>query len=125
VAFNIGKQQAGVINNVAGDQTIQGDLRGSLTIDGAEGRVLLAQLRRELRAGALSADTRAAVERELDACDTELDRPQPNPIPLRDRLASVAQLLVSAGAMVSAGTGFGAALAALAAWLGRLGEPIR
>jgi hypothetical protein len=125
VAFNIGKQQAGVINNVAGNQTIQGDQRASVTIDGTEGRLLLARLRDEVRAGDLAAATRATVERELDACDGELGRPQPNPISLRDRLAKVAQVLVSAGAIVSAGTGLGAALAALAGWLGRLGEPIQ
>jgi hypothetical protein len=125
VSFNIGKQQAGVINNVAGDQTIHGGQHGSVFIDANEGRVLLAKLRRELRAGELTARTRTTVEGELEACEAELDRPQPNPIPLRDRLANVAQVLVSAGAIVSAGTGLGAALAALAGWLGRLGEPIR
>lgn len=125
MVFNIGSQQAGVINNVAGDQTIRGDQQGSITIEGGVGRTLLAQLRRELGTAALPADTRAAVESELDACDTELQRPDPDPQPLRDRLAKVAQVLVSAGAVVSAGTGLGAALAALAGWLGQLGEPIR
>jgi hypothetical protein len=87
--------------------------------------LLLARLRHEVRAGDPAADTRATVERELDACDAELDRAQPNLIPLRDRLANVAQVLVSAGGIVSAGTGLGAALAALAGWLGRLGQPVQ
>jgi hypothetical protein len=125
VAFNIGKQQAGVINNVAGDQTIYGDQHGSVTIDTNQGRVLLAKLRRELRVGELAAGTRSSVESELDACEAELDQPQPSSLRLRDRLANIAHILVSAGAVVSAGTGLGAALGALAGWLGGLGEPIR
>jgi hypothetical protein len=125
VVFYIGNQQAGVLNNVAGDQTIEGGQRGSAAIDVAAGRSLLAQLRREVSARALPADTRTAVERDLDACDIELERPEPDPKLLHHRLANVAQVLVGIGAVVSAGTGLGAALAALAAWLGPLGDPIR
>jgi hypothetical protein len=65
------------------------------------------------------------VERDLDACDVELEQPEPDPKLLHHRLANVAQVLVGIGAVVSAGTGLGAALAALAAWLGPLGDPIR
>jgi hypothetical protein len=125
VVFYISNQQAGVLNNVAGDQTIEGGQHGSVAVDRAVGRSLLAQLRREVSERALPADTRTIVERDLDACDVELERPEPNPKLLHDRLANVAQVLVGVGAVVSAGTGLGAALGALAAWLGPLGEHIR
>lgn len=118
MVFNIGNQQAGVINNVAGEQIVTGPQQGSVTIDIGAGRPLLERLRREVEKAALPEQTRASVETELDACDTELAKPEPDRRSLQACLANVAQVLTSVGAIASAGTGLGAALSAVAAWLG-------
>ncbi|MFD0350044.1 hypothetical protein ACFQ0M_36510 [Kitasatospora aburaviensis] len=45
MVFNIGNQQGGVVNNVAGDQTVHGGQSGHLTADGQDVRGLVGELR--------------------------------------------------------------------------------
>jgi hypothetical protein len=125
MTFNIGNQQAGQINNVAGDQTIHGGQHGALVLDVEQGRTLLADLRRQVAAASLPDGARTAALGHIDACERALDGGEPDARSLGSRLGTVAQVVVTAGAVVSAGTGIGAALAAVAAWLGPVGESIR
>jgi hypothetical protein len=125
VSFNIGNQQAGVVNNVAGDQTIHGGQHGALVLDVEQGRMLLADLRRQVAGASLPDGDRTAALADIDACERALDRDEPNAPSLASRLGAVAQIVITAGAVVSAGTGIGAALAAIAAWLGPVGNSIR
>ncbi len=125
MTFNIGNQQAGQINNVAGDQTIYGGQHGALVLDVERGRTVLADLRRQVAAASLPDGARTAALGHIDACERALDGDEPDARSLGSRLGTVAQVVVTAGAVVSAGTGIGAALAAVAAWLGPVGESIR
>jgi hypothetical protein len=125
VTFNIGNQQAGVVNNVAGSQTIHGGQHGALVLDVERGRTLLADLRCQVAAASLPDVDRTAALRDIDACERALDGDEPDARSLGSRLGAVAQVVVTAGAVVSAGTGVGAALAAIAAWLGPVGNSIR
>lgn len=126
MTFNIGNQQAGQINNVANDQTIYGGQHGSVGgVDVERGRTVLADLRRQVAAASLPDGARTAALGHIDACERALDGDEPDARSLGSRLGTVAQVVVTAGAVVSAGTGIGAALAAVAAWLGPVGESIR
>jgi len=125
VTFNIGNQQAGVVNNVAGNQTIHGGQHGALVLDVERGRMLLADLRRQVASASLPDGDRTAALGDIDACERALDGDEPDARSLGSRLGAVAQVVVTAGAVVSAGTGIGAALAAIAAWLGPVGNSIR
>jgi fructose-1,6-bisphosphatase/inositol monophosphatase family enzyme len=125
MSFIIGSQRAGVVNNVGRDQTIHGGQHGELVLDVERGRTLLAELRRQVAAASLPDGDRTAVLGDIDACVRAVHRDEPDARSLGSRLAAVAQVVVTAGAVVSAGTGIGAALAAIAAWLGPVGHSIR
>jgi hypothetical protein len=125
VTFNIGNQHGGIVNNVARDQTIHGDQRGAMVLDVARGRALLAELRREVQAAPLPAGDRVSALGDIEACDRALDDPDPDPHSIGDRLGALTRVVLAAGAVASAGTGIGAALGALAAWLGPVGEAVR
>ena len=125
MTFNIGNQQAGAINNVVGDQTIHGGQHGALVLDVERGRMLLAELRRQVAAASLPDGERTAALGDIDACERALDGNEPDARSLASRLGAVAQVVVTAGAVVAAGTGIGGALAAIAAWLGPMGNSIR
>jgi hypothetical protein len=125
VTFNIGNQHAGVVNNVAGSQAIHGGQHGALALDVERGRTLLADLRRQVAAASLPDGDRTTALGDIDACERALDGDEPDARSLASRLGAVAQVVVMAGAVVSAATGIGAALAAIATWLGPAGNSIR
>ncbi|MEV0532866.1 hypothetical protein [Kitasatospora sp. NPDC050463] len=124
MVFNIGNQQGGVINNVAGDQTVRGGLSGHFTADGQDVRVLVGDLRTAVERAQLPPVLAPEVRTELDALDTEVARPEPDREAVAGRLTRITRLLTSAGALVAAGTGLLGPLSALAGWLGALGQPI-
>ncbi|WP_380282355.1 hypothetical protein [Kitasatospora purpeofusca] len=124
MVFHIGSQQGGVINNVAGDQTVHGGQRGRLTADGRDVRELVGELRAAVDRAPLPPAVAPEVRSELDALDTEVARPEPDREAVAGRLTRVTHLLSSAGALVAAGTGLIGPLSALAGWLGTLGGPI-
>ncbi|MFE6869190.1 hypothetical protein ACFVFS_21855 [Kitasatospora sp. NPDC057692] len=124
MVFNIGSQQGGVINNVAGDQTVHGGQRGHLTADGRDVRELVGELRAAVEREPLPPAVAPEVRSEIDALDTEVARPEPDREAVAGRLTRVTRLLTSAGALVTAGTGLIGPISALAGWLGTLGRPI-
>ncbi|MER7702614.1 hypothetical protein ABTX81_06935 [Kitasatospora sp. NPDC097605] len=124
MVFNIGSQQGGVVNNVAGDQTVHGGQRGRLTADGRDVRELVGELRTAVDRAPLPPAVAPEVHSELDALDTEVTRPEPDREAVAGRLTRVTRMLSSAGALVAAGTGLIGPLSALAGWLGTLGRPI-
>ncbi len=117
--FNIGSQQAGVINNVDGDQTIHGGQTGNAVTDP---RALLDRVRQEL--ATLPSAITSRVYPELDAVDAELAAPQPNQPAAISRLGRVINTLTSAGALAMTGSGLLASLTALANSFGQLGRPL-
>jgi hypothetical protein len=120
MSFNIGSQHANMINNVQGDQTIHGGQHATITSP-TEARRVIRELRDEVAAlGGDDSDTSEAV-RELDEMDHALEAADPDPAELGQRLGRVAEILSSAGAIVSAGAGVGSAIMRIATWLGPFG----
>jgi hypothetical protein len=124
VTFNIGSQQAGIVNNVAGDQTITGgQTTGAVDIRRARDQVL--ELRRQVELAGLPEPVRSSAVDELDGMEGDLAKPEPDVHSLARRLQRITELVLSAGALASAGTALGTPLLALSGLLGVLGEPIR
>ncbi|AWS43028.1 hypothetical protein [Streptosporangium sp. 'caverna'] len=117
MTFNIGNQQAVNINNVGGDQTVQGGQQGTFLAgepgDWAESLVTRLQ--------ALGLRVEAA---EAEAVQTELARSQPDRQGIATRLIRLTDALNSAGAIAQAGESLRGPLMALASWLGALGAPV-
>ncbi|MBD9724314.1 hypothetical protein [Streptomyces caniscabiei] len=124
MAFNIGNQQGGVVNNVAGNQTVHDGQSAVFTAGGQEVRGLVRELRASIERTSLPPAIEPEVRAELDSLDKEVARPEPDREAVAGRLGRITQLLSSAGALVTAGTGLIGPLGALAGWLGALGEPI-
>jgi hypothetical protein len=114
MAFNIGSQQAGVINNVDGNQTVHGGQIGNVV---ADPRALLATL-------PLPDAVTSRIYPELDAVDAELRSPQPNQPAVISRLGRVVSTLKSAGVLAAAGSGLLASLTTLVNSFGELGRPL-
>lgn len=126
MSFNIGNQNAGVVNNVAGDQHIQGGQHGvSISRDDAASA---ASALREILAttdlGNLSVEERADVHEAAAEIDEELSQPHPSAEKVGGRLEHLTKLLSAAGALAGAGGALLAPLTNLAQWLGPLGSAI-
>jgi hypothetical protein len=114
--FNIGSQQAGSINNVAGDFNV-GTFESSLQT----GNQLVTDLRRALDQTEMPARTRTEVGRELNAVERELGRPQPDKATVAERLERLTKMLTGAGALATAANTVLPILHTLAGWLGGAG----
>ncbi|WP_395293475.1 hypothetical protein ACF9IK_07620 [Kitasatospora hibisci] len=124
MVFNIGNQQGGVVNNVAGDQTVHGGLSGHLTADGRDVRSLVGDLRAAVEQAQLPPAVAPGVRAELDSLDTEVNRPEPDREAVAGRLTRITRMLSTAGDLAAAGAGLIGPISALAGWLGALGRPI-
>ncbi|KAB1984172.1 hypothetical protein [Streptomyces triticiradicis] len=124
MVFNIGNQQGGVVNNVAGDQTVHDGQSAVFTAGGQEVRGLVRELRASIERTALPPAIEPEVRAELDSLDEEVARPEPDRKAVAGRLGRITRLLSSAGALATAGTRLIGPLGALAGWLGALGQPI-
>jgi hypothetical protein len=122
MTFNIGKQEAGTINNVAGDQTINGGQTGVLS--NADAIAILRELRAELGASEVPAPVSAAGAIELDAAQHEIENDAPRPHVVAEHLERFTKIATAAGAAVSAGSKLGTSLLALAHWLGPAGAAL-
>jgi hypothetical protein len=120
VSFNIGQQNGGVINNVAGDQTIYGGQTGTI-VSVQEALAAVGQVRRELDGCALAPDTRAAATRELHGMEQDLRQPSPDKATIGESLTRLTKLLVTTGALATGTTSLLSALSGLATWLGHFG----
>jgi hypothetical protein len=119
VTFNIENQNAGVINNVAGDQRVTGGQSGTLvTLDAARAAV------QGLRDVIASTPALEGADADLDEIDAEMRKDAPDRPTVADRLRRLTGLLVSAGSVVSSGAAIVGPLQTLVAWLGQVGEPI-
>ena len=114
--FNIGQQQAGVINNVGGDLNVD-RIEGTLE----DGNQLLADLRAALDRTPMPEPARVKAGSVLDEVERELERPQPDKPRIAARLEGLTRLLGSAGALATAADHLLPVLGRLAAWLGPAG----
>ncbi|MER7756145.1 hypothetical protein [Kitasatospora sp. NPDC097643] len=124
MVFNIGSQQAGVINNVAQDQHVHDGQSGAISVGAPELTELLGTLREAVGREQLPPAVAPQVAAELDAVGQEAAQPEPDREVVADRVTRVTRLLREAGAAVTAGTSLFAALSGVAGWLGTLGQPI-
>jgi hypothetical protein len=115
-------QQGGVVNNVAGNQTVHGGQSAVFTAGGQEVRGLVRERRSSGRCCRRQSSQRWGPE--LDSLDEEVARPEPDREAVAGRLGRITRLLSSAGALATASTGLIGPLGALAGWLGALGQPI-
>ena len=109
--FNIGSQNARLVNNVGGNQYNEA---------GAGPEEMIRRVQRALSQAGLSEGARVEASQHLDAVLDELTHQKPRKAAIAERIGHLTKLLVSAGAVVSAGTALGGPLAALAAGLGAL-----
>jgi hypothetical protein len=125
MVFNIGSQQGGVFNNVAGNQNVYGDQHAGAPLDLGDVRDLLQQLQNTIHRSPLPATTSHRARAEIDAAVAASTDQRPDKGKIAGHLTRLAGLLSAAGALATAGTALGAPLAVLAGWLGSLGDPIR
>jgi hypothetical protein len=97
-----GNQNAGVINNVGGDQVNYGDTRGSI----GEIRQELADvatIRELLKTVPLTESDRAATKDAVDRLEGELKKPEPDKSKAAGALEDLTGILKAAGALAGAG----------------------
>jgi hypothetical protein len=126
MTFNIGSQSGGVINNVGGDQHVQGGQHG-VQISQQEAAAASAALREILATAdlrALGEAERTAVKAEAAAIDEEMAAPEPSREAVGARLQRLTSMLSTAGAFVGAGAGVLGPLTTLARWLGPVGATV-
>jgi hypothetical protein len=123
MTFNIGGQNAGIINNVAGDQHITGQQYGTL-VTTEDARRALGDLRGAVTTAGLGRDAAADAHAHVAEMDAALPAGQPDKPRFARALERLTQLLAAAGSLASGGTALLGPLHALAGWLGALGGPI-
>ena len=119
MAFNIGNQNAGTINNVEGDQHVHGGQHTTARIhqDLRQGRDALADLRSALDAAPVVRQDPVA-QREVDRIDEAMSGPEPDRAAAASALERLTRRLTSLGALAAAGAALIAPISALAEWLG-------
>ena len=123
MTFNIGSQSGGVVNNVAGNQRVEGGQHGvqvSLE-DAASAAAMLRKLLARTDLSALSDEERTSVHEDAAAITEEMAAPSPSPDKVVGRLTSV---LSAAGAFAGAGAALIGPLSSIASWLGPLGASV-
>lgn len=125
MTFNIGNQTGGVVNNVAGNQTVNDGQHGTAVSTGAaqEAAELLRSLVHANIPGLGQPET-AELQGEVDAIADEMKKSEPDKAQVEGRLSKVTQVLKGAGALVGAGAALIAPITAIANWLGPIGASI-
>lgn len=126
MTFNIGSQSGGIINNVGGDQNVEGGQQG-VQITHADARAALDALRAGIGATDLGRATPLEVEEighGLDVVDHELAEASPDPATIVDRLERVTRILTRTGALAASGAALVGPLTTLGQWLGPLGASL-
>ena len=123
MSFNIGNQTGGVINNVAGNQYISGDQRGTAA-SAAVLREALEQLRAAVGNAGLDDKTSTAATAQLDEIDSTLTEQEPDRPKAGKALDKLAALLVSAGAVATAGQALAGPIQTIASWVGSWGPAV-
>ena len=126
MTFNIGKQTAGILNNVTGNQRIQGGQHAAAV--SREDATFAAATLRELLAAtdltALEIPDQATIVEDAAAIDDEMAASEPSPQKVAVRIERLTSLLSAAGSFVGAGAGLLGPLATIAHWLGPLGASV-
>jgi thioredoxin-like negative regulator of GroEL len=121
MVFNTGNQQAGIINMVAGDQTIHG---GQQVTSLDQAREAVDALRGALPQVPLPPDAARAARSEADDAATELARPEPDRGRVAAALGRLVEILRRAAAVAGQVAGVVTPLTALVSWLGPHGAAL-
>jgi hypothetical protein len=116
--FNIGTQNAGVVQNVGGDLVIEGGVHASATWQVEQLREAVDRVRREAEGVELPPAQRAVVDATLGAAAQEAAKPKPERDKVGSLLGAATRALTDAGALVGAGSALLQALRAAATVLG-------
>ncbi|WP_380167966.1 hypothetical protein [Jannaschia sp. R86511] len=122
MTFNIGNQQAGVINNVGRDQRITGGQHGSVSDDQA--RAAAHSLRDGITAQPVPEPTATETGELLDDLDDDLAAAHPDRSAVAVTLERLTRVLVATGSLATAGAVLVGPIQTLAAWLGTMGGPV-
>jgi hypothetical protein len=122
-SFNTGNQQAGNINMVGGNQFIQGG-QCAYTVAPPEVLAALETLRRHLAELLPDPAERAKADRELHHLDQGLAAGHVTKTEAANLLSRIVDAAQATGTIVSAATKAGAAVTALAHWLGPAGAAL-
>jgi hypothetical protein len=123
MSFHIGSQH-GTINNVQGDQTIHGGQHSTFHGAAEDPAALVTRLQQALDRAVFPPELAARLRDELGALNSAVAAPTPDRPQAADRLARITRIVASAGALTAAAGPIAGALAALAHWLGPLGESV-
>ena len=121
--FNVGNQNAEIINNVGGNQYNAGGQQGTVIL-AQEAQRAVHDLRDGLTATTLDENAAAEARTQLAEIDTAMRTPEPDRSRIAYVLKRLTRLLVTAGSLSTAGAALIPPLQTLAQWLGTLGEPI-
>lgn len=120
MTFNIGQQSAGVVNNVAGNQTVHGGQYGAVLVP-REVTQALVDLRTAVESAMMPLRTATAAQAEFEAAERAVQQPQPDQEKAAGALERFTRFLVSAGPLAVAAAAFVGPLETLGRWLGPLG----
>ncbi len=123
MTFHIGQQTAGVINNVGGDQRIDGGQQGTV-VTGKDAQQAVRELRDALASSTLDETTAAEAHAQIAEIDAAFQEPQPDRRRVAHRLEQLTRMLADAGSLTTASAALIGPLHTLAGWLGALGAPI-
>jgi len=123
MSIQIKNQNAGVINNVDGDQVVYGGQHGTV-VTGADARRAVRELRDALAGVALDDATAAEARAQVAEIDAAVHAPQPDKHQAAGPLKRLVKLLADAGSLATAGTAIVGPLQTLAGWLGAHGAAI-
>jgi hypothetical protein len=123
MTFNIGHQNAGIINNVGRDQHVSGGQHGHPVTTEDAGHAL-GELRLALAASGLAEPMASAAHTLAAELDAALSARQPDRPRFGAALEGLARLLAATGSLVTAGAALTGPLHTLASWLGAAGEPV-
>ena len=126
MTFNIGSQSGGVVNNVAGNQRVEGGQHGVQVSreDAASAAATLRELLARTDLSALSDEERTSVHEDAAAITEEMAAPSPSPDKVVGRLERLTSVLSAAGAFAGAGAALIGPLSSIASWLGPLGASV-
>ena len=123
MSIQIKNQNAGVINNVDGDQVVYGGQHGTV-VTGADARRAVRELRDALAGVALDDATAAEARAQIAEIDAAVHAPQPDKHRAAGPLKRLVKLLADAGSLATAGAALVGPLQTLAGWLGAHGAAI-
>ena len=120
--FNIGSQQASIVNNVDGDQYVYGGQHvGATTSDAVDA---LQTLRDELTRLALPREAQTAASAELSSIDREMAREEPDRTLVASRLERFVRILKGCGAVAAAASAITGPVGVIVSWLGSVGAGV-